>query len=182
MDDKKKKILSQADVDAGKYGNIVKDFTVNKINTNEVLPQITGMEKALKDDAISIENKLKKVGSYAPAEALDKGKEISSVARKLLSEGKEEAAKSLLSRARGAMLKNAANWGMKALPGLGAITGIATALSTGDASAALPLGFEATSSGPEQGSPQAVLEDMSASEEERAIAAKQLRDKYKTQY
>ena len=62
--------------------------------------------------------------------------------------------------------------GMKALPLVG---GLASALSSGEASAAIPVLGEADDLGPEAGSPSAVIEDPNSTIEERMRAIQMLR-------
>jgi len=62
--------------------------------------------------------------------------------------------------------------GLKAVPLVG---GLISALTSGDASAAIPILGDVDEIGPERGSPEAVFEDMSASPEERKKAIEALK-------
>lgn len=180
MDDKKpKKPLAYGEVDAAKFGVIKKDFPANVIRTDEILPQYTGEEWTNRTSDLKLDKKLAQVGNYASDEAKDVGRKLKDVAKELLASGKKEAAVELLTRARGAMFKNAAKWGMKSLPLVG---GIAAAMYEGDASAAIPILNEADSLGPAPGSIGAQMEDPRLSDEQRTKIMDALKDKYKTQY
>lgn len=75
--------------------------------------------------------------------------------------------KRLLNKAIKAGLKG----GTKALSAIaGPIGGIAAALASGDASAALPAGFEIEGAGPRVGSLEAVMQDPDATQEDRKKA------------
>lgn len=64
--------------------------------------------------------------------------------------------------------------GLKAIPLIGPA---AAALTTGDASAAIPLLGEADATGPAKGSPESVIEDASATAEQRRAAIEAIRNR-----
>lgn len=99
--------------------------------------------------------------------------EVGDVAEKLIS-GSDFAKKIAAKRAALKALKGAGKAGLKSIPLIG---GVASALSSGDASAAVPVLGDVESLGPEKGSPESIIEDPSASDEERRWAIEQLRNK-----
>lgn len=69
----------------------------------------------------------------------------------------------------------------KGIPIVGSSVGLLAALASGDASAAVPVLGDVEGVGPEKGSPSAIIEDPTASPEDKKKAIEALRNKYRGQ-
>lgn len=138
---------------------IIKNYT-DKIKKDEVIARIPESTEHIKDEIVKkIPDSTKKIDTSKQLMKVKSGKEFT-----------ENIAKKRALKALGKFGKT----GLKSLPLIG---GVAAALSSGDVSAAVPVLGDIESLGPRQGTPEAVIEDMSATPEERMKAIKALKEK-----
>lgn len=144
---------------------VIKNVT-DKINSKEVIGVVPEVTEKINT------NLLHKKIPKATEKILDSKMTVKSGEEFAENIAKKLARNKALKKAAGNAIGKFAKTGLKSLPLIG---GAIAALSSGDASAAVPILSEAESLGPKEGSPSSVIEDMSASPEERLKALKLLK-------